>query len=208
MSRDLPVSRRYVLAGMAGVVATSAFSPGCCFLRKVIHHPCNLREEWKKKSTPWWKDRQRARDKQRTAERQSGKRPNVPLPHPYLVIGRERSSRGWLGDQIKQYSLNQWGEIAFIVENKGNAPSWNCYVEIYEGPWADYGVAFSEMKLTDRKLISVRANQKKEVILRWVATRVPGAIAIRCYDPGQDPGLLTFEQYERKNSGGSWSQGW
>lgn len=208
MSHSSRTSRRQILIGMAGVAATTALSPGCCFLRKVVCHPCSTREEWTNKSRPWWKLREAARDKQRKAEKEAGKRPNVPLPVPFLTIGRERSSRGWLGDQVKRYPLNQWGEVAFVVQNKGNAPSWSCYVEIYEGPWGAYGVSFGDMKLKDRKVVTVRVGQKEEVVLKWMATQVPGHIIIRCYDPAQDQALLTYGQYDRKNSGVAWSQGW
>ncbi len=132
----------------------------------------------------------------------------MPLPRPWLEFPPLVSSRGSFGDQIRPLALNEWGEVAFILANQGNAPAFNCVVELYESVWAAYHVLFTDMQLTGREFIVLQPGERREVVLPWRATRqVGGHIICRCYDPVLDPGNLTYEQYHRQNAGVGW-QNW
>ena len=197
-------TRRQVLKSILGGFLTSFLLPGCNHIKR---RGLVTTRKWKEGIRGWWIKRQAARASQRKTEREEGKRPDVPTPQPFLFCGKQRSSRGWLGEQIIPLALNEKADVAFVVENRGNAATWTCYVEMYEGPFVAYHIPYTELRLTDRKIISVHPGEAKEVALQWQRTRsVYGSISIRCFDPVLDPGLLTFEQYDRKNSGISWEK--
>ncbi len=199
------ISRRQVLIGLGLLASAGVSMPGCCLIRGILGNPCNPLDTWKKNNKSWWKSRQAWRERERQAAIDRGERADIALPEPYLECGRIASSRGWLGPQLKAMTFNQMSEVAFVVENKGNAPSWSCFVEVYEGPFAVYGLKFSEMQLNGRKIITLQPGEQKEVVLPFKPTREKnGSISIRCHDPIQDPGIISFQQYDRKNSGGSW----
>lgn len=203
------IPRRQALKGIGGIVIGGTFLPGCCFIKQFTKQPCTPFTEWKDGCIAWWEERSTWREKERESARRSGERPDVALPKPYLECGREISSRGWLREQIKPLQVNEWGEVAFRVRNKGNAASWTCYVETYEGPDFWSGVPFSKMRLTDQKIIVLQAGEIKEVVLSWQRTRyIHYDVIIRCYDPVQDPAILKALHPDRKNSAALTADWW
>ena len=199
------VSRRQLLMSLSGVALGSTFLTGCPPLWEVFRGQKNDFEKWQELSQDWWKRRQALRERERTAAREAGTRPNVALPIPYLECGQEESSRGGLGDQIKTVPFNLWGEVALVVKNNGNAPSWSCVVELYESILDTDNLLFSKMRLTDRKMTVLQPGERKEVLLRWQATRPSrGSIVARCYDAIQDPCKLAYPPSDRKSSGFGW----
>ena len=199
------ISRRQLLIRLGLLASAGVSMPGCCLIRKILGKPCDPLDTWKKNSRSWWKNRQAWRERERQIARESGERPDVALPIPYLECNRVDGSRGNVAEQWKTIPLNQWGEISVAIENKGNAPSWSCFVELYEGPWSAYDVRYEKMRLTGRKIIAIQPGEIKEVVLAWQKTRVNnGHLIMRCYDPIQDPGILTYQQLWRQNSGFGW----
>jgi len=199
------MTRRQAVLGMGALVGSGLLLTSCRPDKFIQRVPGEQFPVWKKQGLQWWTTRQKEREQQRNKERQLGKRPDVKMPYPYLECGRLSSSRGYLGVQVNQLDLDEWGEVAFVVRNLGNAPSENCVTEIYEGPLVPYHIPFVQMTLTDRKIVCVQPWETKEVLLRWRRIREIGSIGIRCYDPLLDPGPLVFEQYDRHDSGISWT---
>jgi hypothetical protein len=199
------VSRRQLLIGLSGVALGGTFLTGCPPLSEILGGGKSDFEKWMELSRDWWKNRQVLRERERATAREAGKRPKVALPMPYMECGRETSSRGALGDQIKAIPFGEWGEVALVVKNNGNAPSWSCVVELYESIFDPENVLFSKMRRTDSKLFVFQPGERKEVLLRWRATRASrGSIVARCYDPLQDPCKLIYPPSDRKSSGFGW----
>jgi hypothetical protein len=192
------ISRRELIFGL-GAIITSAGLSHCKGTAS------SKNGDWNVQSKQWWDKKQKKRESQREKERNAGNRAAVARPYPYLQCGRQQSSRGWLGDQVRTFALNQVGEIAFIIENQGNSPSYFCYAEVYEATPARYEVPFTSFKLTGRVLTSVFPGEMKEVVVPWKATKESGAIVVRCYDPTMDTAVPVYKQYDRKNSGVGWS---
>lgn len=201
------MSRRGFLISLGSIFMGSLVAR-CCAIRKYIGIPCDSFKEWKKVGKNWWRNRQTWREIERQAARDRGERPDVPLPRPYISMVRERPSRGYFFEQFRNMPLNQWSEIAFIVENQGNAPTWVCVAEAYEGPAYRYHLRYDgELRLTGRRIIVLQPGEKKEVLVPFQPTRATdGGIVVRCYDPIQDPGIPAYEQYFRQNSGVAWSR--
>ena len=201
-------SRRRAISyiGMGAVAATNLSS--CCCLKNIFGNPCTGLEEWKKESKNWWTGRKLARDVQRKAEIEMGLRPDIQIPYPYLVCGRtDPPVHGHLGMQLRNFSLNQPGNIYIMVENQGNAPSWFCVVEIFESIFANYDIKFTDFTFNDRVVISAMPGQLSMAKLQFTPTRaVNGAIVIRSYDPFGDRMPPIFQQYDRHNTGGSWRE--
>ena len=127
------ISRRRAISsiGKGVVIATSLSS--CCRIKNFFGHPCDSLEEWKKESKKWWKDRKRERERQRHDDIDSGIRNDIQIPYPYLVCWRtELPEHGTIADQLRNFTLNQQGDLYVIIENHGNVPSWFTVVEIFE----------------------------------------------------------------------------
>lgn len=201
------ISRRKILGLLGGFGAAISLLPGCCSLKRLIRLPCEEKSTWKIKAKEFWTARVKQRAVQRNAERKIGERPNVKTPFPYLVCDIVESSKGSLASQFRHVPLNQWSEVCFTIKNRGNAAACSCYVEMYECPFANYHMKYSDFRLVSRIVTSVLPGQKKEVAMQWQSTRpTNGGMVARCYDPILDPGALTYEQYYRQSNGFSWSQ--
>ena len=199
--------RRAITYFSMGVVAATNLS-SCCCIRKIVGNPCTDLEKWKNHSKKWWHARKRVRDVQRRAEIAMGIRPDIQIPYPYLLCGRtDPPEHGHLGMQLRNISLNQTGQIFIMIENRGNAPSWYCVVEIFETVFANYNIKFTDFTFNDRIVLSIMPGQFKMASLQFTPTRaVNGGIVIRSYDPFCDRMLPIFTQYDRHNTGGSWSE--
>jgi hypothetical protein len=124
------------------------------------------------------------------------------MPRPYLQCTSA------FGPQVRNLALNQTAEVSFTVFNHGNAPSWSCYVELYEGPGFTYSAPLSDCRLTGRKIIAILPGQRMDVKLPWQPTRANnGRILGVTYDPMFDPRNFTVvEQFNRQITAVDWRQ--
>jgi hypothetical protein len=199
--------RKAILLGGMGLLATYALS-GCCFIRQLLGHPCDPFKDWKNEASNWWNGKKKQREKEKQDDISSGKRTKIELPKPYIDFPYEYGPHGSVAAQFKSnFHLNEWNDFYVMIRNKGNAPSWNCIVETYETPAIGYGLSFNEFKFNDRVIICLNPGESKEVKLRFKPTKPQwGGWLTRCYDPFCDPGLQTFEQYDRHNIGFGWEK--
>ncbi len=201
------MSRRDAMGLLAGLAVFLSSIPGCCTLKQLFHIACDEKDAWKQKARDLWATKRKLRDEQRARERGEGKRPDVKTPYPYLQVDIAQSSHGTLADQFRNIPLNEWREVHFLVRNGGNGASYSCHVEMYESPWANYELPYASFRLVSRKVITVLPGHTVEVVMPWQTTRqTDGGLALRCYDPVLDPGLLVFKQRYRQDSGFSWSR--
>lgn len=179
----------------------------CCFIRDIIKHPCPPMRTWKTTGKHWWKVRKKSREAERKIAIATGKRADVELPEPYLVCGREDGPQGTVAHQFREFQLNQWNHFFVRIQNNGNAPSWNCIVEAFEGPWARYEIPYSDFILNDRTIITLMPGESKDVKLNFRITKANyGGLAIRSYDPIMDKGVNVYMQYDRHDMGFGWTE--
>lgn len=200
------ITRREALREMLGFIMASSIL-GC----KTINPPDILHDDkiipnWNEFAKSWWKNRLKERYSERERARKIGERPQGPLPYPYLICGRIPSSRGSIADQLLSYDVDEKGEIAFIIQNKGNGPSYSCYAETYEGRFLGANrLIIDELQLRGQIITTVYPGEKKEVIVPWKTTKFEdGSLTIRCYDPMLDPATMSMELFDRKTTGYSW----
>jgi len=174
------MSRRQAIKIVAGTLVAATGSCGPC------PGPGPLTPEtpkWKRDAGQWWDERRRQREKEKEDARARGEhRGRVAVPRPYL-----RCTSAF-GPQVRNLQLNQPANVSFTIVNDGNAPSWSCYVELYEGPGYTYQARLSEYRLTGRKVVTIHPGQTREVTLPWQPTRATnGRILGVVYDPMFDP---------------------
>jgi len=201
------ITRRKAIA-VVGVTSSAAmFLPSCCFIRGLLKVPCEPLRIWKNKGFAWWKVRKKRRKLERKVDIVSGKRVDIDLPIPLLDCRKESSTHGSVMSQFRQFHLNEWNEFYCVATNSGNAPTWNCIIETYETNTIPYDMAFTEFILNDRKYISLMPGESQEVKLKFRVTKEEnGGWGIRIGDPICDPWALTFQQYDRHNSGFGWAK--
>jgi hypothetical protein len=206
--------RRRDILSLGLLTAGGMTMSGCCCLLNLFvpesdlgEKYCNPLQDWKDDGSSWWEDRQEQREREREAAIAAGERPELEKAFPYLTIGRVPTDQGWLGDQTKNIPMQEWGYVSVAVQNHGSASSWNCIVEMFEAPYPGaYGTAFSTMRLTGRSIISLHPGETKFVPLRWQKTRQSGGCVVRIFDPVWDAPLMTYLQYDRKDTGVGWRQ--
>ncbi|MCK5137803.1 MAG: hypothetical protein KAR19_18600 [Bacteroidales bacterium] len=201
------ISRREMLGAMGGSTLMMIGFSSCCFIREIIKHPCPPIRTWKTTAKRWWRNRKNDREAERKVAVATGKRADVKLPQPFLLCGREQGPQGPVMHQFREFQFNQWEHFFVRIQNNGNAPSWNCIVEAYETPWASYEIPYTDFIFNDRTFITLMPGEFKDVKLNFRVTKqTNGGLAIRSYDPIMDKGLIFFDQYDRHDTGFSWSQ--
>lgn len=201
------ISRRELLGTLGGASVLMIGTSSCCFIKNLINHPCPPMQIWKKTGKNWWNQRKNQRETDRKIAIANGDRPDVVLPEPYILCGREEGPQGAVMHQFREFQLNQWNHFYVRIQNFGNAPSWNCIVEAYETPWGSYEIPYTDFILNDRTFITLMPGESKDVKLNFRVTKdINGGLAIRSYDPIMDKGVNVFEQYDRHDTGFSWDE--
>jgi hypothetical protein len=76
--------------------------------------------------------------------------------------------------------------VSLTVRNDGNAPSWTCYVELYEGPWG-YIRPLGDYRLRGRAIVSLCPGERRDVLVPWVRRETAARIVGIVFDPLLDP---------------------
>lgn len=93
--------------------------------------------------------------------------------------------------------LGSESEVTVVVLNGGNAPSYNTYVEVYEGPYY-YTNPLSDYHKRDYKIVTIQPGQQLDVKLKYKREFRSAKIVGICYDPLFDQKDFTLvEQYNR-----------
>jgi hypothetical protein len=93
--------------------------------------------------------------------------------------------------QVREHGVGQSTRILLEVWNSGEAPSWSCHVELYQGP-DPYGHPLADYALRGSERLTLHPGERRQVAVPW--TRLgggPGQILALIYDPLLDP--LDFE---------------
>ncbi len=142
--------------------------------------------KWKDDINIWWKERKKKRKEDGTLHI-----PKRPIPRPYLDCTSN------FGPQLNSLAINEVSTMSFTIWNEGNAPSWNCYVELYEGP-SGYSNPLSNYEFRGRKIVSLRPGERKEIQVPWVRKKNSARVVGIVFDPIQDPkDFILVEQVNR-----------
>jgi hypothetical protein len=131
--------------------------------------------QWKDAIGEWWTRRKRERADDGTLHV-----PTRPIPKPFLGCTSN------FGPQVSALALNQPGNVSLTVRNDGNAPSWTCYVELYEGPWG-YIHPLGDYQLRGRAIVSLCPGERRDVLVPWVRRESAARIVGIVFDPLLDP---------------------
>jgi len=197
------ISRRDVLSIGTGVVGGVMISSCCPLLEFIAPESelyakyCNAKQNWKDESQPWWQERKEQREKEREG---------VELRYPHLRVGWLPPSQPF-HEQVKGKKLNELWNVSVVLENLGNAPSWNTVVESFEGNWQSHdGMKYQELTPMGRIITVIHPGEAKEILVPFKATkRNWGYFCLRCYDPLWDsPETFIQRNQHRKHWGGGW----
>jgi hypothetical protein len=205
----MKLTRRRFVGGMCGGIAGSFvlphLAPGtACGQELSLATPT-----WQTQMHTWWTVRKAERERQRKIDVDLGIIPDVDTPRPYLICGRLPSSRGTIEEQWRNvvFPLRPErgfvdGDFAVVIENEGNAASWNCCVHVMylRTQGAEYK-PYGDLVVRDHTIVSVLPGEAKEVTLHVRALIVLAAeLVFRCFDPVLDVGPSTFILGDRWNS--------
>lgn len=110
----------------------------------------------------------------------------------FMVPSVSFASTDWPGP----VPVGSSGTRRIALTNKGNAISFSCYVEIYEGPFG-FGHRLRDYRLCDYQILTINPGQTVNVELRYNRLMTKGALVAVCFDPFLDPlGFHLVEQIQ------------
>jgi hypothetical protein len=102
------------------------------------------------------------------------------MPRPYLRF---------LGDFIQGRRVTsgmlRTGSVSLTLVNEGNVPAWNCYVEVYEGPFG--GLPPAGYSPRGRMIITLHPHERRTVSVPWWREMTGSNFLGIVYDPLMDP---------------------